>query len=114
MQFTREIRVLIIHLTRQVYKSSFENLEDELNSEGNKMKKSKYSNSEIIFEYLNGIQMECEYSNIRIFADILTFYLKNCTAKKVVSSLARVLYLLGQFWNSQPPSIGIMQKLAHL
>ena len=63
------LAVLIIHLTWRVYKSSFENLEDELNTDrGNKMKKA---NIRFRKSYSN-IRMECEYSNIRIFVDILT------------------------------------------
>ena len=63
------LAALIIHVTRRVYKSSFENLEDELNTDrGNKMKKA---NIRIRKLYLN-IRMEGKYSNIRIFVDILT------------------------------------------
>ena len=66
MQFTREIRVLIIHLTRRVYKSLFENLEDELNTERNKMKQKR------IFEFGNRIQIFEWNANIRISEYSLT------------------------------------------
>ena len=47
---------------RWVYKSSFENLGNELYREGkNKKNKSEYSNSEIVFEYSNGMRI-FEYS----------------------------------------------------
>ena len=53
--------VLIINLTRRVYKSLFENLEEELSTEANKMKKSEYSISEIVFEWNVNIPIS-EYS----------------------------------------------------
>ena len=63
MQLTREIlTALIIHLTRRVYESSFENLEDELNTEGEGGEKA--ANIRIRKLYSN-IRIEFEYPNIR-------------------------------------------------
>ena len=62
MQLSREIRSInFFHLVRRgVYKSSFENLEDELTIVGktkNKQKIIEYSNLEIVFEYSNGMRI---------------------------------------------------------
>ena len=68
------LAVLIIHLTRRVYISSFENLEDKLNTDrGNKMKKANIR----IQKLYSNIRMECEYLNIRIFVDILNIKFKH-------------------------------------
>ena len=75
MQLSREIRSINI---RQVYKSSFENLGDELTIEG-KNEKQKQSNIRIWKSYSN-IRMECEYSNNLIFVDILNIYASNITS----------------------------------
>ena len=57
MQLTREICGFNYSPMRRAYKSSFENLEDKLNTEGKNEEKSEYSNSEIVFEYSNGMQI---------------------------------------------------------
>ena len=62
MQLTRKVSGFDPFF-KEVYKSSFGNLEDKLNTVGTNGKKCEYSNSEIVFEYSNGMRI-FEYPNI--------------------------------------------------
>ena len=65
-QSTR-LSALIIHLSRRVYNSSFENLEEAQRGD------TKNVNIQIRKSYSN-IRTEYKYSNIQTFIDILSFY----------------------------------------